>query len=93
MIIIENTIGKSNAEIAHIIEKCVTFIRINYNKLHFVWVHVEHEHREVIINTDEHPLLPGHVSYSGYSEGGFTLMDFIESKEFRSNIFLALNLD
>ena len=93
MIIIENTIGKSNAEIAHIVDNCITFIRIHYSKMHFVWVHVEHEKREVVVNTDEHPILPGQLTYKDYREGGFPLTDYMQSKEFRSNALIALNLD
>ena len=79
MIIIENTVGKSNADILKAISGDLDFIEksvVDTNDV-TVWIHKEKEGREVILNTNDHPLLPGHLSFSDYEEGGIELNVFL----------------
>lgn len=72
MIIIENTIGKTDSEIRGTVIVAVALATGRNPK---VWVHVEKEHREVVVNTDDDPVRPGMLSYENYNEGGVSLDD------------------
>lgn len=72
MIIIENTVGKTASEIRGAVILAVATATGRNPK---VWVHVEKEHREIAVNTDDDPIRPGMLAYQEYKEGGVTLDD------------------
>ena len=72
MIIIENTVGKTDSEIRGTV---IVAVALATGRNPMVWVHVEKEHREVVVNTDDDPVRPGMLSYENYNEGGVSLDD------------------
>lgn len=79
MIITESTIGYDAGKIRKAIVAALNFIRKRIEAECYVWIHVEKERREIIVNTDDSPLLPGQTTYAEYDEGGINIAKYVLS--------------
>lgn len=60
MIIIENTTGKTTAEVRAFL---IMAAAAASSRNPMVWLHVEKEGREAAVNTDDDPIRPGMLAY------------------------------
>lgn len=85
MIIIENTTGKSRAEVRSALVVAASFASA---RNHWIWLHVEKEGREIAVNTDDDPIRPGVLAYGDDSYLD-TSLDFSEGADFAQALFTA----
>lgn len=85
MIIIENTAGKSRAEVRSALFVAASFAAARNPK---IWLHVEMKGREIAVNTDDDPIRPGVLAYGddNYLDSG---LDFGDGADFAQSLLSA----
>lgn len=85
MIIIENTNGKTRAEVRSSLFVAASFAAARNPK---IWLHVEKQGREVAVNTDDDPIRPGVLAYGddSYLDSG---IDYGDGGDFAQSLLNA----
>ena len=85
MIIIDNTTGKSRAEVRSALFVAASYAAARNPK---IWLHVEKQGREIAVNTDDDPIRPGVLAYGDddYLDSG---LDYGDGADFPQALFTA----